>query len=58
MMDFNVAFLVLFVAIIMALGVANFVEASKNQARPYQRYFGLLYIILALGLVVYKISER
>jgi hypothetical protein len=48
---------VLFVAIFGALGVSNFVEATKNQATPYQRYFGLLYILLALGLVVYKISN-
>ena len=51
------AFLVLFVAIIGALGVSNFVEASNSQATPYQRYFGLLYILMALGLIVYKMSN-
>jgi hypothetical protein len=51
-------FLVLFVLIIGALGVSNFVEAStKGQATPFQRYFALLYVLFAVGLVVYKISN-
>lgn len=59
MPDFNLAFLVLFVAIFGALGVSNFVEASiKEQATPYQQFFGLLYIMAAFGLIVFKISTR
>jgi hypothetical protein len=59
MADFNTAFLVLFVLILGALGVSNFVEAStKAQSKPFQNYFGLLYILMAIGLVVYKISNR
>jgi hypothetical protein len=59
MADFNTAFLVLFVLILGALGVSNFVEASaKSQSKPFQNYFGLLYLLMAIGLVVYKISIR
>lgn len=58
MANFNLLFLVLFVLIIGALGISNFVEASnKGQATPYQRYFALLYVLIAVGLVVYKISN-
>ena len=58
MANFNVAFLALFVLILGALGVSSFVEAgTKDQATPYQRYFGLLYILMAIGLVIYKISN-
>lgn len=58
MADFNLLFLILFVLIIGALGVSNFVEASnKSQATPFQRYFALLYVLMAVGLVIYKISN-
>jgi len=52
------AFLVLLVLILGALGVSNFVEASsKGQNQLGQRFFGLLYIMFALGLIAYKISH-
>lgn len=60
MTDFksDIAFMILLVLILGALGVTNFVEASsKGQNRMGQRFFGLLYIVLALGLIVYKISN-
>ena len=60
MTDFksDIAFMVLLVLILGALGVSNFVEASsKDQNRMGQRFFALLYIVLALGLIVYKISH-
>jgi hypothetical protein len=58
MPDFNLAFLVLMVLMLGALGVSNFVEASsKSQGQMGQRFFGLLYIVLALGLIIYKISN-
>jgi hypothetical protein len=54
----DLAFMVLLVLILGALGVSNFVEASsKDQNQVGQRFFGLLYIIFALGLIVYKISN-
>jgi hypothetical protein len=54
----DLAFLFLLVLILAALGVSNFVEASsKGQNRMGQRFFGLLYIVFALGLIAYKISH-
>jgi len=54
----DLAFMFLLVLILGALGVSNFVEASsKGQNQMGQRFFGLLYIIFALGLIVYKISN-
>jgi hypothetical protein len=50
--------MVLLVLILGALGVSNFVEASsKSQNRLGQRFFGLLYILFAVGLILYKISH-
>ena len=60
MADFksDIAFMILLVLILGALGVSSFVEASsKSQAKMGQRFFGILYIVLALGLIVYKISH-
>jgi hypothetical protein len=55
----DLAFMVLLVLILSALGVSNFVEASKKgQAKLGEQFFALLYIVLALGLIVYKISNR
>lgn len=51
-------FMVLLVLILGALSVSNFVEASsKGQNQLGQRFFGLLYLVLALGLILYKISN-
>jgi hypothetical protein len=55
----DTGFMVLLVLILGALGVSNFVEASsKGHNRTGQRFFGLLYIMFALGLIAYKISHR
>jgi hypothetical protein len=54
----DLAFMVLLVLILGALGVSNFVEASsKGQNQLGQRFFGLLYLVFALGLIAYKISH-
>jgi len=54
----DLAFMVLLVLILGALSVSNFVEASsKGQNRMGQRFFALLYLVFALGLIVYKISH-
>jgi hypothetical protein len=51
-------FLVLFVLLLGGLSVSNFVEASNSQATPYQRYFAVIYLLMAIGLIVYKINDR
>lgn len=57
MPDFNLAFLVLFVLIIGALGVSNFVEAGGSQQKPYQRYLGLVYLMIAIALILFKVAN-
>lgn len=54
----DLAFMVLLVLILGALGVTNFVEAGKQSDNKMgRRFFGLLYILFAAGLVLYKISN-
>jgi len=54
----DLAFMVLLVMILSALGVSSFVESdTKSQGKLGQKFFALLYIVLALGLIVYKISN-
>jgi hypothetical protein len=51
-------FMILLVLILGALSVSSFVEASsKGQNQLGQRFFALLYLVLALGLILYKISN-
>jgi hypothetical protein len=56
MADFNLMFLVLLILVLGALGVANFVEARKS-SQVGQPMFGLLYLVFAVGLIVYKIQN-
>lgn len=56
--DFNTGFVFLFVLIIGALGVTDFVEASQDRQKPFQRYFGLVYIMLAMVLLAFKVVNR
>ena len=57
--DFNLFFLVLFVLLFGALGITNMIASKTQQyAKPGQMYFGLLYIIGAIVLIVYKINEH
>ena len=54
----DLVFMFLLVLILGALGVSSFVEGSStSQAKMGQRFFALLYIVMALGLIVYKISH-
>lgn len=41
-------------ALFAALGVASMIEGSKPQATKGENYFGLLYLVFAVGLVIYK----
>jgi len=56
MYDLNFMFMVLFVLILLALGISNFVQA-KTERKMSDNFFGLLYIIAALALIVYKIQN-
>jgi len=49
--------MVLFLLVLAGLGVANFVESSSGQAKTGQKFFGLLYILMAVLLIVYKIQN-
>jgi hypothetical protein len=50
-------FMVLFLLVLAALGVSNFVESSNSQAKIGQKFFGMLYILMAVLLIVYKIQN-
>jgi hypothetical protein len=54
----NDGFLVLFVLLLAGLGVSNFVETKNEQDQTLGRpFFALLFMVLALGLVAYKITN-
>ena len=54
----NDGFLVLFTLLLAGLGVSNFVETKNEQDQTLGRpFFALLFIVLALGLVAYKITN-
>ena len=58
MADFNLAFLVLLVLVLGALSVANFVESTnKSGSQVGQSTFALLYLVFAVGLIIYKIQN-
>lgn len=54
----NDAFLVMFVLLLAGMGVSNFVETKNQQDQTLGRpFFALLFIVLALGLGAYKITN-
>jgi uncharacterized membrane protein YidH (DUF202 family) len=56
--DLYTLFLVLFVLLFLGLGVSNFVETKNEQDQTMGRpFFAFFFIILGLGLIVYKISN-
>jgi hypothetical protein len=57
MMDFNTIFVFIFIAMMAALGVADMLEARKNPAVPGQPFFGLLFLVAAVGLILYKMKS-
>ena len=58
MVDLNFMFMIAFLALLMGLAVSNFVEATQNRQKPYQNYFGILYLMIAIALVVLKIQDK
>jgi dipeptide/tripeptide permease len=57
MVDFNTIFVLLFIGLMAGLGVANFVEARKTPQMPGQPFFGLLFLVAATGLILYKMKS-
>ena len=56
--DLYTVFLFLFVLLFVGLGVANFVEAKNEQDQTMGRpFFAILFIVLGLGLIPYKITN-
>ena len=57
--DLNLPFLALFVLTTGALSVSNFVEgSSKSPNGQYQNYLAVVYLLIALALIVFKVSGR
>lgn len=57
-MDFNTVFVVLFILLLGALGIADMVESRKGDSQQLgQPFFGLLYLVGAVGLILYKIKS-
>jgi len=52
--DLNTIFFWLFTVMFAALGISSFIEAKKSQATLGENYFALMYLIFAVGLVIYK----
>jgi hypothetical protein len=56
--DFNMLFFVLFVILLVTLAITNMVAARSQQtAKPGQMYFGMLYLVGAVILIVYKMNN-
>jgi hypothetical protein len=53
-LDLNSSFFWAFVLMFAALGISSFVESKNSQATKGESYFALLYIVFAVGLVIYK----
>ena len=53
----ELVFMALFLLVLSGLGIANFVESTNSQAKTGQQFFGLLYILMAVLLIVYKIHN-
>jgi hypothetical protein len=57
--DLYTIFLGLFVLMFLGLGVANFVEMKNNQDQTMGRpFFALLFVVLGLALIPYKITNH
>lgn len=55
--DFNTIFVFLFILVLGALGITDMVESRKNAQHPGQAFFGLLYLVGATGLILYKMKS-
>ena len=55
--DLNTIVFWLMVGMFGALGITSFIENRKSQATKGESYFGLLYLVFAVGLVIYKMMQ-
>ena len=56
--DLYTIFLGLFVLLFLGVGVTNFVEMKNQQDQTMGRpFFAILFIVLALGLILFKINN-
>ena len=53
----ELVFMALFLLVLSGLGIANFVESTNSQAKTGQKFFGMLYILMAVLLILYKIQN-
>ncbi len=57
-MDFNTIFVVLFILLLGALGVADMIESRNgNSQKVGQPFFGLLFLVGTVGLILYKMKS-
>ena len=56
--DLYTIFLGLFVLLFLGVGVTNFVEMKNQQDQTMGRpFFAILFIVLAFGLILFKITN-
>ena len=56
--DLYTIFLGLFVLLFLGVGVSNFVEMKNQQDQTMGRpFFAILFIVLAFGLILFKINN-
>lgn len=57
--DLYTIFLVLFALLFIGLGAANFAEMKNEQDQTVGRpFFAMLFIVLGLALILYKITSH
>lgn len=58
MADFNTIFVFIFIGLMAALGVSSMIESRKSPPQtPGQAFFGLLFLVGATGLILYKMKS-
>jgi hypothetical protein len=58
MIDADTGFLFLLVLILSAMGVSSFIESmNPSKAQKGEMMFALLYLVGAVGLIIFKISS-
>jgi protein-S-isoprenylcysteine O-methyltransferase Ste14 len=48
----DTGFLVLFLLLFGALSISSFIQARSNDKTKYENYFGLIYVVAMLALLV------